>query len=94
MSLVEGDLALRSFIIPINIKSLGQGSGPDNRDHVSETLNGTCHRITSRLVSLIEARGIEERKNGRKDRTKQQTHRGVMYIFQRAQGPGRVFRCG
>ena len=67
MSLVEGDLALRSFIISINIKSLGQGSGPDNRDHVSETLNGTCYRITSRLVSLIEARGIEERKNGRKE---------------------------
>lgn len=101
---------MRSFFILTDIKSLGQGGGPDHREHQSETLNGTCHGITSRLVSLIEALGIEEGKNGgkvsrharrkkdrkeeREDCAKQSTHRGVIYFFQRAQGPGRVFRCG
>ena len=59
---------MRSFFILTDIKSLGQGGGPDHREHQSETLNGTCHGITSRLVSLIEALGIEEGKNGRKYR--------------------------
>lgn len=38
--------------------------------------------------------GKKERKEGGKDCTRQQTRKGVIYTFERAQGPRRVSHCG